>query len=438
MRTSKRANGRTGVRIALYSHDGMGLGHIRRNLLIAQSLIAHRSESDVLLIAGAHEASVLSSEVGIDCLTVPRLCKDADGSYAPRSMNLDLATLLEVRSQAIGGALRAFDPDLFIVDKKPRGANGELDTVLQDLRARGRTKTVLGFRDVLDAPEAVGREWDDGNYSAAIRDFYDAVWVYGDRNVHDLAAGARLPESVGRRLEYTGYFDKRARLAHTGKSARGLLAETGVNDDPFVLCMVGGGEDGMQLAENFARAELPRGMHGIIVTGPFMPASFRSTLFDLAGKRPGLHVLEFVNEPTVLIAAAERVISMGGYCAFTEAVSFEKPALIVPRVEPRSEQLIRAQRFAELGLVDYLTPDRLSPTALARWMAEDTSVGKGARSRIDIGGTDRLPRMVDALLRGGRPPGEEPGSAAAPPRVVAERREMEGRPGANLLPTKKL
>ena len=129
---------------------------------------------------------------------------------------------------------------------------------------------------------------------------------------------------------------------------------------------------------------------------------------------------------------------MGGYCAFTEAVSFEKPTLIVPRVEPRSEQLIRAQRFAELGLVDYLTPDRLSPSALARWMAEDTNVGRGARSRIDIGGTDRLPRMVDALLQDGRPPGEEPGIAETPPQPAAERRAIEERPGSNLLQEKKL
>ena len=48
---------------------------------------------------------------------------------------------------------------------------------------------------------------------------------------------------------------------------------------------------------------------------------------------------------------------MGGYNTFCEILSFDKPALIVPRVAPRQEQLIRARRAAELGLIDMLLPE---------------------------------------------------------------------------------
>jgi predicted glycosyltransferase len=47
---------------------------------------------------------------------------------------------------------------------------------------------------------------------------------------------------------------------------------------------------------------------------------------------------------------------MGGYNTYCEILSFDKPALIVPRVAPRQEQLIRARRAAELGLIDMLLP----------------------------------------------------------------------------------
>ena len=47
---------------------------------------------------------------------------------------------------------------------------------------------------------------------------------------------------------------------------------------------------------------------------------------------------------------------MGGYNTFCEILSFDKPALIVPRTAPRLEQYIRARRAAELGLVAIL-PD---------------------------------------------------------------------------------
>ncbi len=48
---------------------------------------------------------------------------------------------------------------------------------------------------------------------------------------------------------------------------------------------------------------------------------------------------------------------MGGYNTFCEILSFDKPALIVPRSVPRQEQLIRASRAEGLGLVSMLDPD---------------------------------------------------------------------------------
>ncbi len=58
-----------------------------------------------------------------------------------------------------------------------------------------------------------------------------------------------------------------------------------------------------------------------------------------------------------LIAGAKAVVAMGGYNTYCEILSFDKPALIVPRVAPREEQLIRAQRASELGLIEMLLPE---------------------------------------------------------------------------------
>jgi predicted glycosyltransferase len=58
-----------------------------------------------------------------------------------------------------------------------------------------------------------------------------------------------------------------------------------------------------------------------------------------------------------LIAGAKAVVAMGGYNTYCEILSFDKPALIVPRVKPREEQLIRARRAAELGLIEMLLPE---------------------------------------------------------------------------------
>ena len=58
---------------------------------------------------------------------------------------------------------------------------------------------------------------------------------------------------------------------------------------------------------------------------------------------------------------------MGGYNTFCEILSFDRPALIVPRTVPRREQLIRAEQASRLNLVQMLADDGgHDPTAMAR------------------------------------------------------------------------
>ena len=55
---------------------------------------------------------------------------------------------------------------------------------------------------------------------------------------------------------------------------------------------------------------------------------------------------------------------MGGYNTLAEALVRGTPTVCVPRVEPRTEQLIRARAFARLGLLHVLEPVALSPETL--------------------------------------------------------------------------
>ena len=95
----------------------------------------------------------------------------------------------------------------------------------------------------------------------------------------------------------------------------------------------------------------------LIVLGPYMSASQRRKLIRKGSKIPYIKVIEFDNRMEELIAGATAVVSMGGYNTYCEILSFDRPALIVPRTSPREEQLIRAQRAADLGLVDMLLPE---------------------------------------------------------------------------------
>jgi predicted glycosyltransferase len=265
---------------------------------------------------------------------------------------------------------------------------------------------VLGLREVLDEPDAVEREWRGAGSEEAVRACYDAVWVYGDPAVYDPVREYRFSPAVAAKVRYTGYLDARARLR---SAAPGPPDDLGLPTGPLVLCTVGGGQDGAALAEAFAAADLPGGAGGVILTGPFMPADARQRLHRRAAGHPRLRVLEFVAEPGRLLSRADRVIAMGGYNTVCEVLSFEKDALIVPRVRPRREQLIRAERLRDLGLVDVLHPDTATPCALAEWLARDLPPRPPVRDRVDLDGLARLPRLLEALLGAGPPcPGIPP------------------------------
>ena len=103
--------GRQSRRIILYSHDAVGIGHIRRNLLLATA-ITQSADADVLLISGIVEAGAFDLPPRVDCLTLPSLQKQQNSQYHPRRLAIETKDLIALRAAAIQSAVRAFAPRL--------------------------------------------------------------------------------------------------------------------------------------------------------------------------------------------------------------------------------------------------------------------------------------------------------------------------------------
>jgi predicted glycosyltransferase len=381
------AEGHRSPRIALYSHDTMGLGHFRRNLLLAQAFTAAPLGASVLMLSGMREAGRFALPAGADLVTLPGWRKDADGRYAPRDLPGEAGDLASLRGAVIRAALDGFAPDLFIVDNAPRGAEGELAPVLKALRRRGGTRCVLGLRDILDDPATVRRQWWRTRCYEAAGAWFDAIWVYGDRRICRTDAEYGFGPDLAPRLRHLGYPDPRGRLA--------LSAEQAPVAGRYVLCAAGGGQDGAALTEAFAAADMPAGLQGVILLGSMAPDATRARVRALASRRAGMTVLDESPEAMALIAGAERVVAMGGYNTTLEALSLRKPTLLVPRVRPRREQAIRAERLAALGLVDVLHPGTGTSAAIADWLARPVAP---APNTLDFGGLDRAVAEAAALI----------------------------------------
>ena len=127
-------------RIALYSGAATGLGHMRRNLLIGQTIACTSLQANVLMIAESHLAGAFPMVPGMDCLALPGLRRRPDGELVPLHLGISSQDLITLRASAICGALEAFEPDVLFVDFSPRGGRGELEPALEYLHARGRAQ----------------------------------------------------------------------------------------------------------------------------------------------------------------------------------------------------------------------------------------------------------------------------------------------------------
>ena len=152
-------------------------------------------------------------------------------------------------------------------------------------------------------------------------------------------------------MQYVGFLQRRA--LHKDLSTRRPSGD-------YILVTTGGGGDGADLVEDVMNAYLhdPALTHkALVVLGPYMPGDQRAEFIRKGQLIPQIEVIEFDTRMEELIASSKAVVAMGGYNTFCEILSFDKPALIVPRTTPREEQLLRAVRAAELGMIDMLLPD---------------------------------------------------------------------------------
>ncbi|OCJ09181.1 hypothetical protein A6U87_10055 [Rhizobium sp. AC44/96] len=345
------------ARILMYSHDTFGLGHLRRCRAIAHALVEDYRGLSILIVSGATIAGAFDYRARVDFVKIPSVIKLRNGEYTSMASHIDLQETLKMRESIIRHTAETFQPDVFIVDKEPMGLKGEVEDTLAYLKAQGAT-LVLGLREIMDAPHLLDAEWKKNGIMQKIDQYYDSIWVYGPPDFYDPLVGLDVPVSVRRKMDFVGFLQRSVSTSKTSINAR---------NDNYILVTTGGGGDGADLVEDVMNAyehDASLQQRALVVLGPYMPAAERAKLVQKGAKIPYVEVIEFDNHMEELVAGAVGVVAMGGYNTYCEILSFDKPALIVPRIKPREEQLLRAQRASELGLVDVLLPEQSADPAV--------------------------------------------------------------------------
>jgi predicted glycosyltransferase len=345
------------TRYLFYSHDGYGLGHVRRNSLVARAVLDADPTALVSLVTGLDVSPRwLRQAARVRVHRVPSMLKATDGSY--RAAELSFA-------------------DALVVDRHPYGTAGELRAGLALARHQG-SALVLGLRDVLDDASVIHEEL-RGLGWAGVEDVYDDVLVYGGRHFVDHAAeyGLSLP------LHYCGWVAERPRPSLT--------------DSHLLVVAAGGGGDGAAVFEMGARVLAHRpDLVGLFAPGPYAGAE---AMRRLSGLEPGrVRVVSALEASGPWFSRAEAILCMAGYNSTLEALAAGRRPILMPRRNPRREQAIRAGWLEDLGLADVIEPTT-DPAAVAALLQEPRTLADGAleAAGIDLDGARNAAQRLHAL-----------------------------------------
>jgi predicted glycosyltransferase len=404
-------------RLMLYNGLGHGLGHRERCLKIATEFVAELPGAEVLLVTAA--ASGLDDRLppAVEVLALPPGGIGlGTGSFVPADPESDLAAVHTARAQMIRDAVVRFRPDLVLVEHLATGMCGELLPAFELMETlRPRPKLVLGVRDIIDEPAAnVQPAWERTGAFDEIATRYDRVLVYGCEQLVATADRYGFAAPSAGKLAYCGYIGPPRQPAPGPRRACPTVVVTG-----------GGGVDAYPLMSRCIAALRALGAKArvILVAGPAMSDADRDALVQLASGT-AIEVRAQEERMLELLATTDVVISMAGYNTLTEAIAAGCRVLVMPRlwatprqaVEARengrtdapteSEQQLRAELFAQLGLVEVIEP-AAGPEAIAAAVECALEAGAPEACELALDGATRVTQQLCELLgatRHGRAP----------------------------------
>ena len=350
--------------LLLYAQDNQGLGHVTRTLTIARHVLTRYPNSVAYITTKSPITSNFALPERCDYIKLPTRLTPETVELTPMEEEAAKQHFRRIRGDLLRAAALGLAPDLVLVDHEPLGSKGEFRDGLCALKAQcPGTRFVFGLRDIMDDAARIRAQWQELGVYEALENLYDGIAVYGSRDLYDVAEAYAIPAAARAKLHYCGYIVRERPVVDAGLLRRQHgLPEKG----PLVLVTVGSGFDGYPVlaaagaAVDRMRSRFPD-VVAIMVTGPFMPAKLQTAL---RARATATCLVLSQGDTLQLMAAADAIVSMGGYNSVCEALAVGRPLVIVPRATHKIEQRIRAETLAAHGLARWIHPRELNEQLL--------------------------------------------------------------------------
>lgn len=336
------------MKILAYNSSARGSGQFVRCLKIANIITKNFQKSRFLILVGNSYVNKQLSD-RTDVLRMPEISKSIKGEHISRLGNI--AETFAIRKAIIESTIEYYNPDIFLVDSRPTGLNGELLDVLKKLKLQSKCKIVLMFRDIVDDPDLVKKNWAEQNVYKLINEIYDKVIIFGNKETYNAIEKYELSQ-VEKKIFHVGYLGSE----NNSPSKKEISGH--------ILITVGGGFDGdtiVKLVCEYINNLTTKNSHKFsykIVLGSNSPLK-TNTLFECYSNiSNNTQIITHVENLESLISEAELVISMCGYNTVTELIGSYKKVILIPRTHSGSEQLIRSNIISQLYDGIWILPEK--------------------------------------------------------------------------------
>jgi predicted glycosyltransferase len=378
------------VKVLAYNSAARGTGQFVRGLKLAATIVSAFGDARCVLLVGSNYVP-RRCPANTTIIRMPEITKTLNGRAVCSTLNVERA--FEIRQATIRNVISEFRPDVFLVDSRPLGLNGELLHSLQAIRARGECKIMLILRDIVDQPALVKARWRDESVYEAIENLYDKVVFLGEESIYNAAEMYGLT-SFGNKVIYAGYLGDR--VTHVADQRPRHHGSDAMNS---VLVTVGGGYDGDRLVRALccyieSIADAQRYISFKIVLGCNSPLSRKTLVAEYPRITRDAEIIAYLDDLTALIAEADLVITMCGYNTLTEALAHRKKLIAVPRSHSGCEQILRAEAVARAYDGIWVLPEHnLSTEAIGQALRSGLDAPP-PRLEIEMSGNARLVELL--------------------------------------------
>ncbi len=374
--------------VLLYVQHLLGIGHLRRALVLARAMTA--AGLHVTLVSGGEPLPEIDIGEWRLVQLPPVRARDASFKVLVGADGEPVAEAFwAARYKLLLATFAEAQPDAIVIEAYPFGRRAlrrELQPLITVARRRHpRPLLLCSLRDIVVPPEKEERHHE---IVERVRADFDAVLVHGDRRLVGLEESFPLAAEIADRLVYTGY------VAASDRAAEGCDRAKGE-----VLVSVGGGAIGgplLRTALEARRRGCLASRYWRLIAGPNLPAAEFEAL--RTGLPPGVIIERYRTDFPDLLRRCRVSVSLAGYNTVLDVITAGAPAVLVPFAElVETEQALRAERLATLGIAEIVPAESLSPDRLARAI-ERTALATPPPLAIDIDGARRSAAIICDLL----------------------------------------